>query len=65
LVAIKGAAEYEKLVNDKYSGPSPDPKYLEADRRMSPQLVAHLLMIGLIIVGNVLYFLERREGRSR
>jgi hypothetical protein len=65
LVAIKGAAEYEKLVNDKYSGPSPEPKYLEADRRMAPQLVAHLLMIGLIIGGNVLYFLQRREGRSR
>jgi hypothetical protein len=65
LVAIKGAAEYEKLVNDKYSGPSPDPKYLEADRRMSPQLVAHLLIIGLIVGGNVLYFLERRGGRSR
>ena len=32
---------------------------------MSPQLVAHLLMIALIVVGNVLYFLERREGRSR
>jgi len=65
LVAIKGAAEYEKLVNDKYSGPSPEPKFLEADRRMAPQLVAHLLMIGLIIGGNVLYFLQRREGGSR
>jgi hypothetical protein len=65
LVAIKGAAEYEKLVNDKYSGPSPEPKFLEADRRMAPQLVAHLLMIGLIIGGNVLYFMQRREGRSR
>jgi len=65
LVAIKGAAEYEKLVNDKYSGPAPEPKFLEADRRMAPQLVAHLLMIGLIIGGNILYFLQRREGRSR
>ena len=65
LVAIKGAAEYEKLVNDKYSGPTPDPKYLEADRRMSPQLMGHLLMIALIVVGNVLYFINRREGRSR
>lgn len=65
LVAIKGAAEYEKLVNDKYSGPKPDPKYLEANRRMGPQLVAHLLMIGLIIVGNVLYFTQRPKGRSR
>lgn len=62
LVAIKGAAEYEKLVNDAYSGPTPDPKYLEATRRMGPQLVAHLLMIGLIVAGNIVYFLGRRRG---
>jgi len=39
-------------------------KYTEGIRRMGPQLVAHLLMILLIIVGNVIYFVERRkEGR--
>jgi hypothetical protein len=65
LVAIKGAGEYEKLVNEKYSGPNPPPKYLEADRRMGPQLVAHLLMIGLIAMGNVVYFLKRRQRRAR
>jgi hypothetical protein len=65
LAAIKGAAEYEKLVVDKYGGPTPDPKYLDGLRRMGPQLVAHLLIIGLIIVANILYFLEkRREARS-
>lgn len=63
LGAIKGAAEYEKLVVDKYGGPSPDPKYLEALRRMGPQLVAHLLIVGLIIVANVMYFGEQRRGR--
>ncbi len=65
LAAIKGAAEYEKLVNDRYGGPSPDPKFREAIRRMGPQLVAHLLMIGLIIAGNVVYFWERREERRQ
>jgi hypothetical protein len=66
LGGIKGAAEYEKLVNEKYGGPVPDPKYQEAIRRMGPQLFAHLLMIGLIIAGNVLYFTQRRrEGRLR
>jgi hypothetical protein len=65
LVAIKGAGEYEKLVNEKYSGPNPPPKYLEADRRMGPQLVAHLLMIGLIVMGNTVYFLKRRQRRTR
>ncbi len=49
LGAIKGAAEYEKLVIDTYGGPNPDPKYLEGLRRMGPQLVAHLLIIMLIV----------------
>jgi len=65
LGAIKGAAEYEKLVVDKYGGTNPDPKYLEALRRMGPQLVAHLLIIGLIVVANVLYFAEKRRGAHR
>jgi hypothetical protein len=82
LGAIKGAAEYEKLVLDKYGANHPvrdadgnpvldedgNPvipgKYLEGIRRMGPQMVAHILMIMLIIVGNVIYFVERsREGR--
>lgn len=62
LGAIKGAAEYEKLVQDKYGGDTPDPKYLEGIRRMGPQLIAHVLMIFLIIVGNVIYFIERSRG---
>lgn len=61
LGAIKGAAEYEKLVVDKYGGPNPDPKYLDAQRRMGPQLFAHLLVIFLIVVANVLYFAGRRR----
>lgn len=71
LGAIKGAAEYEKLVLDKYGqniliknaeGEDVIPgKYLEGIRRMGPQLVAHLLMIALIIVGNVIYFAERKK----
>jgi hypothetical protein len=61
LGAIKGAAEYESLVNSAYSGADPDPKYLEALRRMGPQLVAHLLVIALIIVANILFFINRRR----
>jgi hypothetical protein len=60
LGAIKGAAEYEKLVIDAYGGPNPDPKYLEGLRRMGPQLVAHLLIIMLILVANLLYFADKR-----
>lgn len=64
LGAIKGAAEYEKLVIDKYGGDDPAPKYLEGKRRMGPQLIAHVLMIGLIIAGNLVYFAGRRRERQ-
>ncbi len=65
LAAIKGASEYESLVIGKYGGENPDGKYLEAQRRMGPQLVAHILMVLLIIAGNVIYLVERkREARS-
>ncbi|MEE9167418.1 MAG: hypothetical protein V3U24_08175 [Candidatus Neomarinimicrobiota bacterium] len=63
LGAIKGAAEYEKLVIDKYGGEHPDPKYLEAKRRMGPQLVAHLLIILLIILANIIFVVEKRRER--
>lgn len=64
LGAIKGAAEYEKLVMDKYGGEFPDPKYLDAKRRMGPQLVAHILIILLIVLANIIFVVEkRREGR--
>jgi len=70
LGAIKGAAEYEALVLDKYGRRNQageldeSGKYLEGIRRMGPQLVAHLLMIALIVLGNVVYFIERRRRNS-
>jgi len=63
LAAIKGAAEYEQLVMDAYGGPNPDAKYLEGRRRMGPQLFGHLLIIGLIIAANVVFFSDRRRVR--
>ena len=65
LGAIKGAAEYEKLVMDKYGGDDPPGRYLEGQRRMGPQLVAHLLMILLIIVGNWVYFTGRKREAAQ
>ena len=65
LGAIKGAAEYEKLVMAKYGGDDPDPKYLEAKRRMGPQLIGHMLMIALIIAGNVVFFMGRSRSGKR
>ena len=64
LGAIKGAAEYEKLVSDRY-GLADKPKYQEGIRRMGPQLVAHLLMILLILAGNAIYLFERRREAHR
>jgi len=64
--AIKGAAEYETLVNaeaERRTPGAPVPaKYLEAVRRMGPQMVAHVLMVSLIVLGNVIYFVGRRRG---
>lgn len=70
LAAIKGAAEYEALVNARYPAPDgqPYPSLLEGTRRMGPQLTAHLLMMALIILGNLIYFAQRsgaRRGEGR
>ena len=61
LGAIKGAAEYETLVNRAYGANIADKKYFEANRRMGPQMVAHLLMVGLILLGNWVYFRQSRK----
>lgn len=61
LGAIKGAAEYEQLLIEHYPQLKENSRTQEALRRMGPQLVAHLVLIALIIVGNVLFFLQRRR----
>lgn len=69
LGGVKAAAEYERLLVDKYpdleKGPVASPGLFSGTVRMGPQLVAHLLMIGLIAAGNVLYFAGRRKGGAR
>jgi len=65
LAAIKGASEYESLVIEKYGSEHVSGKYLEAQRRMGPQLVAHILMILLIIGGNIIFLIERKRGGGR
>ena len=49
----------------KYGGESPKGKYLEAQRRMGPQLIAHVLMVGLIIAGNLIFFIGRKREAQR
>jgi hypothetical protein len=33
-----------------------------AFQRMGPQFVAHLLMVVLILLGNLIFFLDRKRG---
>ena len=54
LRGLVGAAEYEDLLR----------RHDEAYRRMVPQSFAHALIIMLVILGNVLYLLERRRGKE-
>jgi hypothetical protein len=63
LPAIKGAAEYEKLLGDKYPRFSGEDK-TDAIRKMAPQLWGHLLIIALIILGNVVFLIDRKRGRA-
>lgn len=66
--AIKGAAEYEYLVNEAVRAAEPGTpipvRFLEAQRRMAPQLFGHVLMVALIVLGNVVFLGGRgREAR--
>lgn len=53
LIAVKGAAEYETLVTERYPVDRHPERLGQGRVRMGPQLVAHLLVIGLIVLGNV------------
>ncbi len=64
LGAIKAAAEYEYLLIQNYPELKENPKAKEGLRRMGPQLVAHVLIIVLIIIGNIIFFTGRRQGTS-
>ena len=64
LAAIKGAAEYESLVLGKYGRENEPGMYQEGLRRMAPQLSGHILMVGLIFVGNLVYFMARKRGEA-
>lgn len=62
--ALRGAVEYETALSDAYPkafGPDAPIRLGNiGQRRMGPQLWAHLLIVSLIIVGNVLQWTSRR-----
>jgi len=52
---LRGAAEYEKLIGIGGAG----------RRAMLAQAASHLYILGLILAGNVIYFVSRaRKGRN-
>ncbi len=63
LGGIKGAAEYESELVHHYPQfkNSPTPALL----MMGPQTLAHLVIMAFIVIGNILYLLERKKGRKR
>lgn len=62
LAGIKGAAEYEQMLIERY--PQLDrPECRTALERMGPQTVAHLMVMVLIVLGNAAHLAERKERR--
>ncbi|MGQ9665637.1 MAG: hypothetical protein ACUVUH_09960 [bacterium] len=57
IAGLKGASEYEYLVNAKYDLAGPNP----ATRGMASQSIAHLAILILVVIGNVGYFAKRRN----
>ena len=59
LGGVKGAAEYESALMEKYR------RFETSDtpgiKMMGPQTLAHLVIMAFILIGNLLFFLERRR----
>ncbi|MDA3838709.1 MAG: hypothetical protein PF574_06975 [Candidatus Delongbacteria bacterium] len=55
---LRGAAEYEMLVSKKYDVDY----YGTATKGLSSLTFSHLMIFGLIFLGNIIYFYERKKG---
>ncbi|MFZ1946437.1 MAG: hypothetical protein WAW06_02720 [bacterium] len=67
LGGLKGASEYEKLVQDGYPAikavyDRPEEKKVSAAAGMDVQSIVHVIIIAFIIFGNVIYFLMMKQG---
>ncbi len=56
---LKGASEYESALVARY--PAYRNASMEATMRMGPQVVTHVLIVLLVLLGNVTYFIDRRS----
>lgn len=63
LTGLKGAAEYEQLLLEHYRQLD-RPECRVALQRMGPQTAAHLMIIVLILLGNVLHLRQRRREEA-
>lgn len=54
---LRGAAEYERLVSDKYE----KSYYGSATKGMSSLTFSHLVIFGFVIVGNIVYYMDKRK----
>ena len=55
---LRGAAEYEKLVSEKYEANY----YGSATKGLSSLTLSHLVVFGFVLIGNIVYFIERKRG---
>lgn len=62
LGGIKAAAEYEQAIIDNYPDVGENRGAREGLRRMGPQLLGHLLIVLLIVIGNIIYFSQKSKG---
>ena len=62
LGGVKGAAEYENTLKDNY--PQLENMPTPAIIMMGPQTLAHLVIMCFIIIGNVLFFINRKRERN-
>ncbi len=61
LGGLKSAAEYEKLLGDRYPQYS-DSQQCKGRIRMGAQAIAHLVIMLFIIIGNITFFIDRRRS---
>lgn len=59
---LKGASEYEAALAQGY--PQMQNRAMDATVRMGPQVVTHIVIVLLVILGNITYFVDRRRERQ-
>ena len=65
LAGMPGAAQYEKLVENELSSMGIDSVVGKASSMMSAQSIAHIVIVLFIILGNISYFITRKEKKVR